>query len=57
MPPPPSLDELLQFYEKSWLGEGYESAEEEARYQAYGREILTRFWQIHTANFKMPFAV
>jgi len=57
VPPPPSLDELLQFYEKSWLGEGYESAKEEARYRAYGREILTRFWQIHTANFKMPFAV
>ncbi len=57
VPPPPSLDELLQFYEENWLSEGYESAEEEARYKAYGREILTRFQEIHSADFKMPLAV
>ena len=57
VPPPPSLDELLDFYEKSWLSEGYESAEEEAKYRAYGREILTKFWQVHRAGFNMPLAV
>ena len=44
VPPPPSLDDLLQFYEQNWLSEGYESAEEEANYKAYGREILSKFW-------------
>ena len=57
VPPPPSLEELLQFYEKSWIGEGYESAEEEARYKTYGREILSKFWEIHNADFRMPVAV
>jgi putative RecB family exonuclease len=57
VPPPPSLAELLDFYESSWLAEGYESAEEEAKYRAYGREILARFWQIHHADFRMPLAV
>ncbi len=57
VPPPPSLDELLQFYENSWLSEGYESAEEESRYRAYGGEILTKFHQIHSADFRMPFVV
>ncbi len=57
VPPPPSLGELLQFYEKNWLSEGYEAAEEEARYKAYGREILSKFWEIHHSNFKMPVAV
>jgi len=57
MPPPPSLDELLQFYEESWLSEGYESAEEEARYRHYGREILSEFWEIHSADFRVPVAV
>ncbi len=57
VPPPPSLDELLDFYEGSWLSEGYESAEEETKYRAYGREILTNFWQIHHPDFKMPLAV
>jgi len=57
VPPPPSLDELLQFYDKNWLSEGYESAEEETRYRAYGRQILSEFWEIHSADFKMPLAV
>ena len=57
VPPPPSLDELLDFYESSWLSEGYESAEEEAKYRAYGREILTKFWEIHRTDFKIPLAV
>ncbi len=57
VPPPPSLDELLQFYEQNWLSEGYESAEEEAKYRAYGRGILSKFWEIHSADFRMPVAV
>ncbi len=57
VPPPPSLDELLQFYEQHWLHRGYESAEEEAKYKAYGKNILTEFWEIHNANFQMPLAV
>lgn len=57
VPPPPSLDDLLQFYEQNWLAEGYESAEEEANYKAYGREILSKFWEIHHADFRMPLAV
>ena len=57
VPPPPSLNDLLQFYEENWLSEGYESAEEEAKYKAYGREILSKFWEIHSADFQMPLAV
>ncbi len=57
VPPPPTLEELLQFYEQNWLPAGYDSAEEEANYRAYGREILTAFWEIHSRDFKMPLAV
>ena len=57
VPPPPSLDELLQFYDKNWLPEGYESAEEENRYRTYGRQILSEFWKTHSADFQMPLAV
>jgi RecB family exonuclease len=56
-PPPPSLEELLQFYEQSWLSKGYESPEEESRYKDYGKKILTTFWEIHTADFRMPVAL
>jgi len=57
VPPPPSLNGLLQFYEANWLSEGFESAEEEANFRAYGRQILSEFWKIHSANFRMPIAV
>ncbi len=57
VPPPPSLEDLLQFYEQNWLAEGYESTDEEARYRAYGREILAKFWEIHSADFRVPIAV
>ena len=57
VPPPPSLEELLQFYKQNWLAGGYESTEEEASYKAYGREILAKFWEIHSADFMMPVAV
>lgn len=57
VPPPPSLEELLEFYERNWLSEGYESAEEEAKYKAYGKEILSKFCEIHTTDFRMPVAV
>jgi len=56
-PPPPPLEELLQFYEQNWLSEGYETPEEETRYKDYGREILTKFWEIHSADFRMPVAL
>jgi RecB family exonuclease len=57
VPPPPSLEKMLDFYERKWLSEGYESAEEEAEYKAYGRELLTRFREIHQPDFRMPIAV
>jgi putative RecB family exonuclease len=56
-PPPPSLDELLEFYEQRWLAAGYESPEEEAKYKEYGWEILSRFWEIHNADFRLPVAL
>jgi putative RecB family exonuclease len=56
-PPPPSLAELLQYYEQNWLSQGYASPEEEARYKDYGRDILTRFWEIHSTDFRLPVAI
>jgi len=57
VPPPPSLEEMLRFYEENWISKGYDSAEEEAGYKSYGREILSKFWEIHSADFRMPVAV
>lgn len=56
-PPPPSLEETLRYYEQNWLPQGYTTPEEEARCKSYGRELLTRFWELHSADFRMPVAV
>ena len=56
-PIPPSLEELLEFYEQNWISTAYESAEEEANYKAYGREILTKFREIHSTDFRIPIAL
>ncbi|MFC1898976.1 RecB family exonuclease [Chloroflexota bacterium] len=57
VPPPPSLEELLQFYEDKWISAGYQSSEDEERYKKYGRDILTDFWKIHSAGFELPVAI
>lgn len=57
LPRPPSLENLLQFYEQNWLPQGFESAEEELQYRAYGREILSKFWEVHHTDFHLPLAV
>lgn len=57
VPPPPLLGELLQYYEEVWISDGYESAAEGAKYKAYGREILSKFWEVHSADFRLPLAV
>ncbi len=56
-PPPPFLEELLQYYDENWVSSGYSSPEEEARYREYGRDILARFWETNHADFRMPIAL
>jgi putative RecB family exonuclease len=56
-PPPPSLEELLLYYEQNWLSQGYATPEEEAEYKVYGKDILKRFWEIQSADFRLPVAL
>lgn len=38
-----SAEELLRRYERLWVADGYQSAEEEARYRALGADLLLRY--------------
>lgn len=38
-------DDVLALYERSWLGDGYTSPEEEGRYKTLGRELLVRYYE------------
>lgn len=57
VPPPPSLEKILTYYEQNWVKEGYESEEEEKGYLDYGKEILTEFYNKNIKDFKLPMAV
>jgi putative RecB family exonuclease len=39
----PTIAELLAIYEAAWVRDGYNSAEEEARYKMLGAELLLRY--------------
>jgi putative RecB family exonuclease len=56
-PPCPTCDELFQVYEQNWLSAGYASPEEEARYKEYGKDILKKFWELHSPDFHLPIAL
>ena len=53
---PPRLNDLLKFFEETWVSRGYGSEEQEAEDKALGRDILTRFWELHSADFRVPLA-
>ncbi len=57
VPPPPSFEEILRYYEQNWVKAGYDSEEEEKRYYNYGREILIEFYNNNIKDFKLPMAV
>jgi len=53
----PSLDALLAAYDRAWTGEGYTSPEDEARYRALGRDLLSRYHAQLQAERPHPVAV
>ena len=50
-------DEMLALYDRSWSGEGYTSPEEETRYRALGRELLSKYYDQLAKNRPQPVAV
>ncbi len=56
-PPPPSLEELLNFYRDHWVSRGYKDAATEARYKDDGESILTLFYRKHSGDWAPPLFV
>jgi RecB family exonuclease len=54
---PPTLDELLKYYEENWESEGFESEEDERKHFETGIEILKKFHEINSKDYKIPLAV
>lgn len=53
---PPTLEEFLEFYDRAWSSAGYFSKKREATDKQTGREILKRFWELNSSDFRMPLA-
>ncbi len=50
----PSLDELLEIYEKSWIGDWYKSKRQREDYFKKGKEILRVFYAAQEGNWTVP---
>ncbi|MFB0563286.1 MAG: RecB family exonuclease [Candidatus Lokiarchaeia archaeon] len=57
VPHPPSLEELLNFYQDNWEKGGYENEEQEKEYFGYGKQILIEFFNKHIKDYRLPLAV
>lgn len=56
-PDPCPLEELLDYLETCWVGEGYCSHEEEARYFYQARATLEHFYRKNASAFTIPAAL
>jgi len=56
-PDPYPLEELLGHLEDCWVGEGFSSPEEEAKYYYHARSILGLFYRNNVPEFRMPAAL
>jgi putative RecB family exonuclease len=54
---PMGREELLRAYARLWVGDGYTSPEEEARYRALGQELLLRYYDGFVRAPPVPVAV
>lgn len=50
----PTLDELLKFYDESWIDDWYKSANQKEEYYKTGREILRTFYKSEEKNWTIP---
>lgn len=53
----PTLAELLQDYEDTFINDWYESAEQRELYHQQGRDILKKFYAAQEGNWTVPFAL
>jgi RecB family exonuclease len=54
--PAPTMEQVLEYYEKNWLTEGYLNEVQEAEYKTLGRKILKEYYDKHIADFEIPFS-
>lgn len=57
VPVPPSLAELHDMLEASWVSEGFTTPSEEQTYIAHGRQVLSQYHQENANAYRIPAAL
>lgn len=57
VPVAPSLEELWEMLEDSWVGEGFSGEPEERLYRQHGREVLARYHAENASEYRIPAAL
>ncbi len=57
VPVPPTLDELLEYLVSCWSSEGFADQEEEEAFLEHAREVLSCFYHVNMADFRLPVAL
>ncbi len=57
VPVPPSLEELLDMLEMSWVSEGFVDESEERTYRDHGRQVLAEYHRENASAYRIPAAL
>ena len=57
VPVPPSVGELHEMLEASWVSDGFGDASEEQTYREHGRQVLARYHRENAAAYRIPAAL
>jgi DNA helicase-2/ATP-dependent DNA helicase PcrA len=56
-PKPPTVEAMLIAYDHAWNRQGYRDTAQEAEYYDHGKDILRRFHEKHSPDYKQPLDV
>ena len=57
VPVPPTLQELLDHLDSCWSSDGFEGEEQESSFLEHAREVLSCFYHVNVADFRLPVAL
>ncbi|RLF48583.1 MAG: hypothetical protein DRN20_04250 [Thermoplasmata archaeon] len=54
---PPTLEDLIKYYDDMWSDEGYDDERIKEYYYETGKKILTKYHEVHSKNYVKPLAM
>lgn len=57
VPVAPSIDELHEMLDASWVSDGFSGASEEQTYRDHGRQVVTQYHRQNASDYRIPVAL